>query len=204
MKQVKIILLVIIVLSFIGLKEKGRAYPIEITGSKAAYRKGTFELSNTTETAELMKYGAQENQIGLEYNITINMNTTSTSAINLTLTKDHWWRGSPHIFQMVPNETRTVTYVQHSTADSLGILNFDYHLLNTSGVARGTYKVIRVFGGYQIFVGTGGIVIDNITKWLNARSQTSDPLNLKFSFPFLVLSITLACYYRKKRDRAFG
>jgi hypothetical protein len=182
-------------LSYTSIAESGKTNPLVLND---VYREGNFELSNTTEVVELMEYGAQENAIGRTYNITINLDASSTSSINLSLTKHHSWRGSPSIFQMTPNETKTVTYVQHSTSDELGILNFDYHLLNTSGVAKGTYEVILVSIGYPADIGTGILFVDNITKWLIEQSQTSSTsLHSPFSLPFLILTILIIYSYRK-------
>ena len=173
----------------------------QVLVSKFAYKQGSFILSNTSEAVNMMTYGAQELNIGTIYNFTINMNASSTSGINVSLLSFQLWRGSPHVFQVSPNENMTVTYTQHSTSDALDLLNLRYHLLNSSGTASGTYEVIRVSTGYPINVGTGGVYIDNITQWLIDRSKTtaSTPLNITFSIPFLFLTIAVACSYRKKR-----
>lgn len=196
------ITLLVIVLSCSGLVDRSRVSQaaLETSVSNVAYRKGNFELSNTTETVEMITNGAQESTIGTEYNFTLKMNASSTSGINLTLTKLHSWRGSPFVFQMVPNETRTVNYVQHSTSDELGILSFQYHLLNTSGIAKGTYEIIRVFVGYDAHYDplTGSLYVDNITAWLIAKSQaSSNTTNFTFSIPLILLTMAITISYRK-------
>ncbi len=204
MRNFQKLLIVSVLLSSLGFLNHDFLHrnPLVTVSTSMIYKEGNLSLSNTSEIATIMDYGVEEGNIGTTYNFTIQLDASSTSGINLTLIKMHDWRGSPHIFPVVPGETRTVMYVQHSTADERGMLNLEYHLLNTSGTVTGTYQVRLVFGGYPVDIGTGGLYVEDITAWLRTRSQTK-PSTITFSFSplMLLLLVYVYIYCRKKKNR---
>ncbi|MHA2113388.1 MAG: hypothetical protein ACW98W_18135 [Candidatus Hodarchaeales archaeon] len=166
----------------------------------------TFNLTNTSETFNLLNDWIYLMGIGATWNLTITLTENSSSAVRFNLTEvgyisPSWLEGSRE-FSVLPGETQSNIYVNHFiTDDTLGF-NFKYQLSEPTEQASGFFHMVLVKSGYRVSIGTSQLYVHNITAWLIARSQTSSTsLNFSLSLPILLLTIAVAYSYLRKRNK---
>ncbi len=103
-------------------------------------------------------------------------------------------------FILIPNETRTETYVSHFESDGI-LRRFSYiQLIDGTKNASGTYLVEKVHSGYYITVGTGETYIANITQWLaEISATTNNTIPAIPAIEWIIGVVVSVIWYRRKK-----
>ncbi len=138
----------------------------------------TYSITNTTVSQRLYEDSDDVSYLGRTWNISISLNTNSTTNINFTFGATYYskWEG-PKSFTLIPGATIHAIYVQHFVTDAVGHWWLDYSLSNSSKHGSGIFTIQMTNPGYYVYHGLGEVYASNITAWLetgrNSKS-TSD------------------------------
>ena len=148
---------------------------------------GRFSIANTSEQ-QALDVILFTSEIGATYNFTISVHSNSSSGILISffagMPRD--WEG-PLELRLDPDQSVTVSYVCHVTADVYDAAYFHYKLLESSKNASGTYQLEQVHPGYSAgFVGTSHLYVSDITLWLERQSRI-------YGTPELAVGLFLLC-----------
>jgi hypothetical protein len=172
---------------------------------------GRFFIANTSEL-QALDVILFTSEIGATTNVTISVHSNSSSGILVsfsTTRPKYYWEG-PLELRLEPDQSVTVSYICHFTADQSNAAYFHYKLLESSKNASGTYQLEQVHPGYTAaFIGTSHLYVSDITLWLEHQSRI-------YGTPELAVGIFLLCigllvviswlrrYLRRKRSNDEG
>lgn len=179
--------------------------------------KGSFSISNTTDSYVLFENLVCTTMIGTTWNLTITVDSFSSSEVNFTFESSarEWFEGVKE-FQVSPNNTISELYVAHGVSDDIPHFNFHYTLVESVKKASGTYQIDRIHPGYPVNVGTGHTYIPNITAWLEGQSKTTSVSTSSrptdhdstesiatspLSYTVVLIGITGIVIFHRKRNR---
>lgn len=176
-------------------------------------KSGSFFISNTTRMKALCWIGFSYPCLGETWNLTISVDSNSSSGINISAFYQYWTGKT--FFQILPGHFKTEIYVSGISIDTSNAYpRFKIALMNSTGNASGTYHTSGLYRGSCPDIGTGqaiGGTPKNITEWLESLSSlTSEPSS---SVPttvttywthliLIIVSFLLFCTFKRIKQKS--
>ena len=200
-RSITLFLIIIIMLNAPCFNEtdKAKAFP-ESPLSNA--ENGSFFLNNTSETNLLLESSIYAlNLIGKKWNLTISVQSNSSTGINISVTRSGG-NPTPYItgtenFQVMVNETRSELYTSILVCDYIQTTNFHYSLSNSTRYSTGTYSIVVIENGLVATPGTG--CVGSPDPPITSRSPTSST-TIYPNFLLILATITVIVLKAKKKS----